>query len=70
MPKEGITTSLVFVECTLTTGFPTMTFFPVLETVPLVDKETWARRCPPVVEGIGELEINGIFQAGGAGMEG
>ena len=45
MLEEGIST-LVFLESTLTTGFPTSKLFPMLQIVPLVDKETWVGGFP------------------------
>ena len=36
-------------------------FFPILEIVPLVDDGTCARECPPSVETIREVEIDGDF---------
>ena len=54
-------TMLVVVECTLTTSFPALTFFPMLKAVPLVGKATCDRDFPLVVEGIGKLEIDGRF---------
>ena len=60
MPEEGIT-MLVFMEGTLTTGCNTSTFFPMLEVVPLVDKETLVGGFPPVMEGTRKLETYGGF---------
>ena len=69
MPEEGITT-LVFMEDTLTIGYNTSTFFPMLEVVPLVDKETLVGGFPLVMEGTRKFETNGIFWVSRAGMEG
>ena len=39
-------------------------FFPILETVPLVDDGTCVGKCPPDVETIREVEMDGDFLLG------
>ena len=52
---------LVVMEGTLTTSFPTMTFFPKLEEVPLVGEATWDSDFPIVMEGTREIQTYGIL---------
>ena len=43
------------------TSGPVVKFFPILETVPLVDPGSCAGELPPVIDTIGEAKTDGDF---------
>ena len=56
---KGGTTVVVLGRGIFDAGGPIGKFFPMLEMGPLVDDRTCIGECPPIIETIGGVEIDG-----------